>query len=103
MAHNAIVVNKEGVVIDGNQRFRACVSLNWTHIPAHVVDYDLDTEERWVYQSNIPAGRWDWEFIGNNKEPEELQGWGMPIPWSKEQEDKPEKLKPCKHCDKMIP
>jgi hypothetical protein len=103
MEHHAIVVTPDGEVIDGNQRLRACVALGWTHIPAYVRDYDEEKKRRWMYKANISAGEWDMEMVANNSDPEELQRWGMNIPWDKPSEDEPKKLKQCEHCEKMIP
>ena len=98
-----LIVNRNLEVLAGNQRLRACVNLGWDKVPCIIVDYDEEKQRRVMIKDNISAGEWDWEMLGNEGDPEELQGWGLDIPWEKPTEDKPNEPKPCKHCDRMIP
>jgi ParB-like chromosome segregation protein Spo0J len=98
-----LLVNYQMQVFAGNQRLRACKDLGWTEVPCHVLGWDEEKQRRAMIKDNISAGEWEWEMLANEGDPEELQGWGLEIPWDKPTEEKPQEPKPCKHCDRMIP
>ena len=103
MQARPLIVNKNWEVIAGNQRLRACVRLGWEEVPCIVVDWDEQKQRRVMVKDNISAGEWDWDTLANEWEAEELQDWGLDIPFESEPEDEPKEPKPCKHCEKMIP
>lgn len=103
MQARPLIVNKNWEVIAGNQRLRACVRLGWEEVPCIVVDWDEQKQRRVMVKDNISAGEWDWDTLANEWEAEELQEWGLDIPFESEPEDEPKEPKQCKHCEKMIP
>lgn len=103
MQARPLIVNKNWEVIAGNQRLRACVRLGWEEVPCIVVDWDEQKQRRVMVKDNISAGEWDWDTLANEWEAEELQDWGLDIPFESEPEDEPKEPKQCKHCEKMIP
>lgn len=103
MEARPLIVNKNWEVIAGNQRLRACVELGWETVPCVVVDWDEEKQRRVMVKDNISAGEWDWDILANEWQAEELQEWGLEIPFDSEPTEQSNEPKPCKHCDKMIP
>jgi len=103
MQARPLIVNERMEVLAGNQRLRACVALGWAEVPCVVVDWDEQKQKRVMVKDNVSAGEWDWDTLANEWEAEELQEWGLDIPFESEPQDEPKEPKQCKHCDKMIP
>jgi ParB-like chromosome segregation protein Spo0J len=107
MEARPLIVNQKMEVIAGNQRWRACVQLGWEEVPCVVVDWDEKKQKRVMIKDNISAGEWDWDILANEEDPEELQEWGLDIPFEapseEEPAEQPQEPKQCKHCEKMIP
>ena len=103
MEARPLIVNTNWEVIAGNQRLRACVQLGWKEVPCVVVDWDEEKQKRVMVKDNISAGEWDWDTLANEWEAEELQEWGLEIPFDSEPTEQSNEPKQCKHCDKMIP
>jgi ParB-like chromosome segregation protein Spo0J len=103
MQARPLIVNERMEVLAGNQRLRACVALGWAEVPCVVVDWDEQKQKRVMVKDNVSAGEWDWDTLANEWEPEELQEWGLDIPFESEPQDEPKEPKQCKHCEKMIP
>ena len=103
MQARPLIVNERMEVLAGNQRLRACVALGWAEVPCVVVDWDEQKQKRVMVKDNVSAGEWDWDTLANEWEAEELQEWGLDIPFESEPQDEPKEPKQCKHCEKMIP
>ena len=103
MEARPLIVNQKMEVIAGNQRWRACVQLGWEEVPCVVVDWDEKKQKRVMIKDNISAGEWDWDILANEEDPEELQEWGLDIPFESEPTEQSKEPKQCKHCEKMIP
>ena len=73
-----IVVNKDGVIIGGNQRYRACCEAGLKHVWVIWADKISDQEaKRFVLRDNIDFGRWDIEIIRKNYTTSELLNYGL--------------------------
>ena len=103
MQARPLIVNERMEVLAGNQRLRACVALGWAEVPCVVVDWDEQKQKRVMVKDNVSAGEWDWDTLANEWEAEELQEWGLDIPFESEPQDEHKEPKQCKHCEKMIP
>jgi ParB-like chromosome segregation protein Spo0J len=103
MQARPLIVNERMEVLAGNQRLRACVALGWAEVPCVVVDWDEQKQKRVMVKDNVSAGEWDWDTLANEWEAEELQEWGLDIPFESEPQYEPKEPKQCKHCEKMIP
>ena len=83
----------EGIIISGNQRYRAILELGLTIKPEWLKDLSGWTQEQideWIIQSNISAGEWDWDILANEWEQTDLEEWGVDIPQQIDDDDKPE-------------
>ncbi len=65
-----IVIDKNGIIIGGNQRYRACLKLKKTKIPTTWVvaagSLTADQRKRFILMDNAPdgaAGYWDWDIL----------------------------------------
>tara|TARA_R100000426_G_scaffold1374_2_gene2492 strand:+ start:1205 stop:1534 length:330 start_codon:yes stop_codon:yes gene_type:complete len=103
-----IVIDKDGTVLGGNMRLKAAQLAGLDEVPVYVREWDEDKDGQFIIKDNVSFGEWDWDMLGNNEEPKQLQEWGLTIPWDNtedqdEQEDKSNTPKQCKHCEKMLP
>ena len=103
-----IVIDKDGTVLGGNMRLKATQVAGLEEVPVFVREWDEEKDAEFIIKDNVSFGEWDWDMLGNNEEPEQLQEWGLTIPWDNteeqdEQEDTPNTPKQCKHCEKMLP
>ena len=79
-----IVVNKEGIILGGNMRFKACVEAGIKEPPYVVVDLTEDQQKEFLIKDNVSGGEWDWEALANEWNVEQLEDWGLEVPnWSK--------------------
>lgn len=76
------IAHKDGVIISGNQRYRALQELGIPMKPEWFKDLSGWTEDQiteWVIQSNISAGEWDWDALANEWDENLLEEWGLEI------------------------
>lgn len=76
-----VVVDKNNIVIGGNQRFRAALSAGLTEIPVIKAD-ELTEEQRkqFIIKDNASMGEWDWEMVLEEWGEEQLKDWGIDLP-----------------------
>lgn len=79
-----IVVDKDNVIVGGNQRYNALKELGKTEIPdewvAKADDFTAEELRRFIVQDNVSSGSWDWDALGNQYEVQELDAWGVDLP-----------------------
>lgn len=85
------IVHKDGIIIAGNQRYRAITDLGLKHDDNWFKDVSDWTDEQireYLITSNVSDGQWDWDLLANEYEVEELEAWGLDLPhtqdWSEE-------------------
>lgn len=77
------IAHKGGLIISGNQRYRALQELGLEHKPEWFKDLSGWTEEQieeWVITSNVSAGEWDWDILANEWDDTQLEEWGVDLP-----------------------
>lgn len=75
-----IVVNKDGVVLGGNQRFKAAVKAGLTHVWVMKADQITDKQQRtFILRDNIDFGRWDQQILRKQYSNDELLKYGVEI------------------------
>lgn len=76
-----IIVDKDGVILGGNMRYRALLELKYTEIPDKWVKKadDLTEEEKrkFIIKDNIEFGKWDYDILSSEYETQDLLDWGL--------------------------
>jgi len=75
-----IVVNRDRVILGGNQRFKACLKAGMTHLWVIIADQISDEQQRkFILRDNIDFGKWDLEIIRRQYSDDELIRYGVQI------------------------
>lgn len=77
-----IVVNKDMIILGGNMRFKACKEAWIKEIPVIIADNLTEEQEReFLIKDNVSGGEWDWDILANEWDKEELEEWGLDVPF----------------------
>lgn len=80
-----IVVNREMIVLGGNQRLKACKEAGFKEVPIVFADtLTPEQEKEFVIKDNVQFGDWDQDELQVNWDKISLGDWGLVI---KEKED----------------
>lgn len=74
-----LIVNKNMVVIGGNQRLEALKSLGYFEIPIQQVDWDEKKQREFTIKDNTHYGSWDYDALGNSWQSDDLVDWGLNV------------------------
>lgn len=89
-----IVVNTDNIILGGNMRFKAAKEAGLKEVPVKVVDWPEDKQREFIIKDNVSGGEWDWDLIANEWDAEELDAWGLDVPFSEvedvEEDEAPE-------------
>jgi len=79
-----IVIDQDGMILGGNMRYLALKEMGWKEIPDEWVkiadELTPDEKRRFIVADNVSGGDWDWEILGAEWDPIELENWGLEIP-----------------------
>jgi DNA modification methylase len=77
-----IVVDSEMVVLGGNMRLKACQAAGLVEVPIIVAE-NLTHEQRqeFIIKDNVGFGEWDWDILANEWDMQDLQDWGLDLPF----------------------
>jgi len=75
-----IVVNKDGIILGGNMRFKACIEAGIKEPPHVVVDLTEEQQKEFLIKDNVSGGEWDWEALASEWDVEQLDSWGLDMP-----------------------
>jgi hypothetical protein len=76
-----IVVNKEMVVLGGNMRLKAMQEAGLEKVWVEVVDWSEEKQREFIIKDNVGFGEWDWDELANTWDAEELNEWGLDVPF----------------------
>ena len=79
-----IVVNKEGIILGGNMRYKACIEAGIKEPPHVVVDLTEDQQKEFLIKDNVSGGEWDWDILASEWNVEQLEDWGLDMLYDKE-------------------
>jgi hypothetical protein len=79
-----IVVNKEGIILGGNMRFKACIEAGIKEPPYKVVDLTEEQQKEFLIKDNVSGGEWDWDALASEWDVEQLDSWGLDMPKEKD-------------------
>lgn len=78
-AHPLVLSDRTGelVVIDGNQRLRACLEMGWEEVPTALLHgLEEEREKEIIIRANVNNGKWDIDkLLAWN--PDDLMSWGV--------------------------
>jgi len=78
-----IVVDKNNMVLGGNMRLRACQKAGLTEVAIIKADQLTEEQQReFIIKDNIGFGEWDWDALANTFDAEDLESWGMDLPYN---------------------
>jgi DNA modification methylase len=75
-----IVVNKDGIILGGNMRYKACIEAGIKEPPHVVVDLTEDQQKEFLIKDNVSGGEWDWDLLASEWNVEQLDSWGLDMP-----------------------
>jgi hypothetical protein len=75
-----IVVNKDGIILGGNMRFKACLEAGIKEPPHVVVDLTEEQQKEFLIKDNVSGGEWDWDLLASEWNVEQLADWGLDMP-----------------------
>lgn len=82
-----IVVNEDMIVLGGNMRLRACKDAGLKEVPIIKASELTDEQQReFIIKDNVGFGEWDWDLIANEWDAEQLDDWGLDVPFDFGQE-----------------
>jgi len=89
-----IVVNKEGVILGGNMRYKACKELKLKEVYIIQADNLSASEvEQFIIKDNVGFGDWDWDLLANDWSVKDLEDWGLEgFPFEQEPKEEHNKL-----------
>ena len=75
-----IVVDENGVILGGNQRYKGLMALGKTKVKVKRVSGWTDEQKReFVIKDNIANGDWDNDRLANEWDKEKLEEWGLSL------------------------
>ena len=75
-----IVVDENGVILGGNQRYKGLMALGKTKVKVKRVSGWTDEQKReFVIKDNIANGEWDNDKLANEWDKNKLEEWGLPL------------------------
>jgi len=81
MPARPIIVDEAGTILGGNMRYRACVELKMTTVPAswvqRVAGWSVEKKRRFIILDNRPFGEDDFDLLGNEWDMDELLAAGF--------------------------
>jgi ParB-like chromosome segregation protein Spo0J len=75
-----LILNKENIVLGGNQCLKAMQEAGWKEVPCIIVDWTEDKQREFVIKDNANFGEWDWQELLNFSEVDLLKDWGVDLP-----------------------
>jgi hypothetical protein len=83
-----IVVNKEGIILGGNMRYKACKEIGLKEV--YIIEADNLTDEQaqeFIIKDNVGFGDWDWNVLANIWDVDKLEDWGLDLPLDQQIDD----------------
>lgn len=79
-----IIINKNAVILGGNQRYEALKQIGYKEIPETWVQKAEDLTEaqqrEFIIKDNVGFGQHDWDKLANEWNTEDLVDWGLDVP-----------------------
>ena len=89
--HSPIKVDNNGVILGGNQRYAALMAMGAGDLefPVMFPLFKLTEKERQeiIITDNVSDGEWDMDILANEFDQDDLQDWGLDLPWKEEKSE----------------
>jgi hypothetical protein len=83
-----IVVDNDMIILGGNMRLKACISVGLTEVPIiKFNDLDEKRKQEFIVKDNVGYGEWDFEMLKNEWDTNLLIEWGLDLPNNDDEED----------------
>jgi len=70
------------IVLGGNMRLRACKDAGLKEVPIIKASELTEEQQReFIIKDNVGFGEWDWDLIANEWDAEQLDDWGLDVPF----------------------
>jgi hypothetical protein len=79
-----IVVDPDFVVLGGNMRLKAAQEAGLKEVPVYVASWEEAKHKEFIIKDNLAFGEWDWDMLANEWDAEELDDWGLDVPFEDE-------------------
>lgn len=80
-----IVVDPDYMVLGGNMRLQAAMQAGLDKVPVYIASWEEAKQREFVIKDNVGFGEWDWDVLANEWNVEDLDAWGLPLPFSKDE------------------
>ena len=91
MVKRPIVYDENKIIIGGNMRYKAIEKLGMTEIPdewtSDASDFTPEERKRFIMQDNAEMGEHDYDMVANQYELEDLDAWGIDVPYADTNEE----------------
>ena len=68
-------------------RLKAMQEAGWSEVPVQVVDWSEEKQREFIIKDNVGFGEWDWDELANTWDAEELNEWGLDVPFVEKEID----------------
>ena len=82
-----IVVDENMIVLGGNMRLKACIEAGLKEVWIEVADLTEQQKKEFTIKDNVGFGEWDWDELANTWDAEELNEWGLDVPFVEKEID----------------
>lgn len=77
-----IVVDEDNVILGGNMRYLAMKQMGYAETEVVRVSGLTDKQKReFIIKDNVAFGDWDWDVLANEWDADELNDWGLDVPF----------------------
>lgn len=81
-----IVIDENNVVLGGNMRLKVLQELNIAEVSVKkVLGLSEQQKREFVIKDNVNFGEWNWDDLANEWNAEQLNEWGLDVPFSDEE------------------
>ena len=88
LAVREIVVDEDGAILGGNQRYKALLANGVDEVVVkRVIDWTEEQKREFVIKDNIANGEWDMDTLANEWDDLPLNDWGLDIDWQEEEQE----------------
>ena len=88
LAVREIVVDEDGAILGGNQRYKALLANGVDEVVVkRVIDWTEEQKREFVIKDNIANGEWDMDTLANEWDDLPLNDWGLDVDWQEEEQE----------------